>query len=178
MAKVTFTKLGLKAKNKASEFKVNDDITLEIRTYLPIDKKTELIQFVVNNALDEMTGCFSPVRVEVYFSIALCKWYADITFTDKQLKEISKTYDLLEENGIINGIMSQIPEGEREFIRDLVNDTIEDIARYNSSAAGIIQSMSTNAAGLDSQITEILEKVKNNEGLETLSVIKDVVGKD
>lgn len=178
MAKISFNKLGLKAKNMTSEFKVNDDITLEIRNYLPIDKKTDLIQFVVNSALDELTGCFSPVRVEVYFSIAICKWYADIAFTEKQIKEISKTYDLLEENGIINGIMSQIPEGEREFLQDLVSDTIEDIARYNSSAAGIIQSMSSNATGLDSQITDILEKIKNGEGLEQLAAIKDVVGKD
>mgnify|MGYP006926996284 FL=1 len=63
-------------------------------------------------------------------------------------------------------------------MKSLVNDTINDIARYNSSAAGIIQSMSNNAGGLDSQITDILEKIKNGEGMETLSVIKDVVGKD
>ena len=125
-----------------------------------------------------MTGCFSPVRVEVYFSIAVCKWYAGITFTDKQMTEVSKTYDLLEENGVIDKIISVIPENEINFMNELVNDTIDDIARYNSSAAGIIQAMSANADGLDNQITEILDKVKNGENMETLSVIKDVVGKD
>jgi hypothetical protein len=38
--------------------------------------------------------------------------------------------------------------------------------------------MTANAGGLDSQITEILDKIKNGENLETLAVIKDVVGKD
>ncbi len=176
--KMTFTKLGLKAKKVAASCQINDNISLEIRQYLPIDEKANLIQFIVNHALDQMTGCFSPVRVEVYFSIAVCKWYAGITFTDKQMAEVSKTYDLLEENGVIDKIISVIPENEINFMNELVNDTIDDIARYNSSAAGIIQAMSANADGLDNQITEILDKVKNGENMETLSVIKDVVGKD
>ena len=176
--KTTFTKLGLKAKKVSASGQINDNISLEIRQYLPIDEKANLIQFIVNHALDQMTGCFSPVRVEVYFSIAVCKWYAGITFTDKQMTEVSKTYDLLEENGVIDKIISVIPENEINFMNELVNDTIDDIARYNSSAAGIIQAMSANADGLDNQITEILDKVKNGENMETLSVIKDVVGKD
>lgn len=94
------------------------------------------------------------------------------------MTEVSKTYDLLEENGVIDQIISTIPEDEIEFMKELVNDTVSDIARYNSSAAGIIQAMTANAGGLDSQITEILDKIKNGENLETLAVIKDVVGKD
>lgn len=178
MAKVTFSKLGLKAKKGTTSLKLTDDIILEIRNYLPIDEKSEFIQFIVNHALDQMTGCFSPVRVEVYFSVAVCKWYANIAFTDKQMMDISKTYDLLEENGVIDQIISTIPEDEIEFMKELVNDTVNDITRYNSSAAGIIQAMTTNASGLDTQITEILDKIKNGENLETLAVIKDVVGKD
>nr|DAP43449.1 MAG TPA: Putative orange carotenoid-binding protein, CAROTENOID BINDING PROTEIN, PROTEIN [Caudoviricetes sp.] len=176
--KMTFTKLGLKAKKITTNCPLTDDITLEIRNYLPVDEKAEFIQFIVNHALDDMTGCFSPVRIEVYFSIAVCKWYANITFTEKQMTEVSKTYDLLEENGVIDQIISTIPEDEIEFMKELVNDTVSDIARYNSSAAGIIQAMTANAGGLDSQITEILDKIKNGENLETLAVIKDVVGKD
>ena len=176
--KMTFTKLGLKAKKITTNCPLTDDITLEIRNYLPVDEKAEFIQFIVNHALDDMTGCFSPVRIEVYFSIAVCNWYANITFTEKQMTEVSKTYDLLEENGVIDQIISTIPEDEIEFMKELVNDTVSDIARYNSSAAGIIQAMTANAGGLDSQITEILDKIKNGENLETLAVIKDVVGKD
>ena len=74
--------------------------------------------------------------------------------------------------------MNAIPKDELEFIQDLVKDTISDIARYNSSAAGIIQMMNQNASQLDTQITNILDSIKNGENLETLSVIKDMVGKD
>lgn len=176
--KMTFTKLGLKAKKISTNCVLSSDITVEVRNYLPIDEKSDFIKFIVDHALDDVTGCFSPVRVEVFFSIAICKWYANISFTDKQLADASKIYDLLEENDVIDKIISAIPEDEAEFMKELVNDTISDIARYNSSAAGIVQAMSMNAGGLDNQITEILEKIKNGEGLEILAEIKDVVGKD
>lgn len=178
MGKVTFSKLGLKAKKETTSVRLNDDVELEVRNYLPIDEKAELIQFIVNHSLDDRTGCFSPIRVEVYFSIAVCKWYAGITFTDKQLSEISKTYDLLEENGILDQIMMYIPADEKEFMQELVNDTIEDIARYNTSAAGIISTMSSDTNKLTNQINEIVEQIKNGENLEIISTIKDVVGTD
>ena len=178
MAKITFSKLGLKPQKKVNSIKINDNITLEIKEYLPIEDKTKLIQYVVDSALDEATGCFSPVRTEVYFAIGICRWYGGITFTDKQLQDVMKTYDLLEENGINTLIMDSIPKSEISFMQDLINDTIKDISRYNSSAAGIIQTMSTNSSSLNDQISDILEKIKNGEGLEQLSVIKDMVGND
>lgn len=176
MDTINFVDLGLELKSDCSEFKIAEDITLTVKNYLPIAEKTNMINFIVNAALDDTTGCFSPIRVEVYFGLAICRWYAGIILDD--LADAGETYDILESNGIIQAIMDTIPGDEMEFVRDLVQDTISDISRYNSSAAGIIQMMSSNAGNLDSQITDILEKIKNGEGLETLSVIKDVVGKD
>ncbi len=174
---ITFSKLGLKSKREVKEIKIGD-VQVSVRQYLPIDEKTKLIQFIVNNALDESTGCFSPIRVEVYFSIGICKWYANIIFTDKQMKDVSKTYDLLEENSIIDLITSAIDKSEIQYMNELVNDTVKDISRYNSSAAGIIQMISSSTGDLDKQVTDVLEKIKNSEGLEQLAVIKDAVGTD
>ncbi len=173
----TFGKLGLKSKKDVKEIKIGDTQIL-VRQYLPIDEKTKFIQFVVDNALDENTGCFSPIRVEVYFSIGICKWYANITFTDKQMKDISKTYDLLEENKVIDLITSAIDKNEIQYMNELINDTVKDISRYNSSAAGIIQMISSSTGDLDKQVTDILEKIKNGEGLEQFAAIKNAVGTD
>lgn len=176
--KVSFTKLGLKANKDITELPISGDLTLEIRNYLPIEEKSQLVQYVVDNALDANTGCFSPLRIEVYFILAVCKYYASINFTEKQLSDAGKTYDLLEGNGISDKIISAIPRDEYVFIKDLVDATTEDIARYNASAAGIIQMMNSSAGSLDAQITDILEKIKNKEGLETLDVIKNAGGTD
>ena len=41
--KMTFAKLGLKAKKITTNCQLTDDITLEIRNYLPVDEKAEFI---------------------------------------------------------------------------------------------------------------------------------------
>lgn len=178
MAKITFSKLGLKAQKNTKTVPVNDDLNLEIRQYLPITEKADFVTFIVDNAIDETTGCFSPIRLEVCFGIALAKWYANISFTEKQMQDITKIYDLLEENKIIDLINQAIPDDESDFIHDLVNDTVEDISRYNNSFAGMLHGMTDEAGNLGTSLDDILERVKNRQGLEVLSEIKNVVGKD
>lgn len=176
---MNFKDLKLTPKVSFTDIKIGEDSVLKVANYLPIEDKGNLITFVVDMALDTTTGCFSPVRVETYFALAICRWYGDMVFDDDDIQiNVALTYDTLETNGIIDAIMNAIPKDELEFIQDLVKDTISDIAKYNSSAAGIIQMMNQNASQLDTQITNILDSIKNGENLETLSVIRDMVGKD
>lgn len=174
---MNFTDMNLVPQITERQITIKDTV-LNVKSYLPIDDKANFIEFIVNGALDDNTGCFSPLRVEVYYGVALCRWYANMMFTEKDLQNVATVYDILETNDIIRSIESCIPSAELDFMKDLINDTITDIARYNSSAAGIIQMMSADASGLDGQLNEILASIKNSEGLEQLSAIKDVVGKD
>lgn len=150
--------------------------TLEILPYLPIRAKMAFVEFVVQNAVDDTTGTFSPIRVEVFFSLALARWYAGITFEDGD--DLLDAYDRFEEYGILAKIREAVDEDEYGFMSELVEETVADIARYNNSFAGMVQIASANAQGLDGQITEILEKIKNREGMELLGEIKDMVGTD
>lgn len=172
-----FTDLNIELKDESVQVTLDSlGVELDIRQYLPIDEKAGLLQFIVANAIDNMTGCFSPLRLEVFFAIAVCRWYAGITFELMPLERTGEAYDKLEQSGIIDTVMANIPDTELKFLRDLVNDTAADIARYNNSFAGMIKYASDNTEGLDNQITDVLEKIKNGEGLEQLAVIKDVVG--
>ena len=137
-----------------------------------------MIEFIANGAIDLDTGTFDAIRIEVNFAIGICRWYAGITFTEEDMQNVATVYDALETNGYIDNIIDAIPEYEIGFLRKLVTKTLQDIANYNTSAAGIIQSMNNNATGLGTQIEDILDQIKNGEGLEQLSVIKDMVGKD
>lgn len=175
MSKVTLNKLGLKFKSGIKEVKVGEEV-IEVKDYLPIADKVQFIQYVINNALDETTGCFSPVRVEIYFNIAICKWYSNISFTEKQIgQDIYRTYDLLDSNGIIDAIMSEIPPFEFESMTQFVEDTVKDISKYNISAAGIIQSMSLSSEDLNSRLSQILSNIQTSEGQQALYTLKDMV---
>lgn len=174
---ITFQDLKLQTKIKETNFKFKDN-EITVRNYLPIHEKVEFIQFVVANSLDEITGCFSPVRTEIYYGIGLCRYYAGIEFSVEDIKNIESTFDALDSTGLIGEIENWIPEEESNFIRGLIDETIQDIARYNSSAAGIINAMSANSTELNETITSTLDAIKNKEGLELLDQIKNVVGND
>ena len=161
---------------ETTSIKLASGVEVAVRKYLPIDDKANLITWAITLALDENTGCISPVRFEVYFALAVVKWYAGLEF-DSDLS-LSIIYDILEQNNVINQIMGAIPDPEIDFLRDLIKDTAEDLVRYNNSFAGMLQMMSNDTSNLGEQVREIVDQIKNAEGIENLAVIKDVVGTD
>lgn len=172
---VSFNDLNLEPKVNTTEIEIIGGTKIEVRDYLPIVEKADLINYIVDAAIDERTGCFSPIRLELYTTLAICKWYSNLEFED--LSPAHENYDILETNGIVGQILSAIPQEEIDLLDQLIDNTIADIARYNSSAAGIIQSMSGDAGDLSSQVDSILQKIKDKEGLELLDEIKNVTGK-
>ena len=148
---------------------------IKVLHYLPIEGKGDLVNKVIDGALDTNTGCFSPLRLNVYFDIAVMEYYCGIELDDCSIPE---AYDILESTGIMSKVLAEIPEEERNFIQSLVDETAQDIARYNNSFAGMVSNVSSDASELDSNLQDILEKIKNKEGLEVLSEIKNVVGTD
>lgn len=176
MAKITFNKLGLKAIEETVKVPVTDSITLEVTQYLPQAKKADFISFVVQNAMNYETGTFSPIRVETFVLLGIMKYYAKLEFTEKQLAEADKTYDVLQTNKIFDKVIAAIPTDEYTYITESIEKTITDICRYNTSFAGMITAMNSNATDLNDQINEIMESLKNKEGIETLDEIKNIVG--
>lgn len=175
---MNYSDLGLDIEYKKVEVQLIGDKKLEVLTYLPIKEKTEMLQFIVNNVIDPKTGCASPIRTEIYFSIAVCHWYGGIDFSNEDMAKISDVYDALELNKVIQTIIDHVPYDEINFMRDLAEETVADVARYNSSAAGIIQSMADSSGSLDKQLSDIIQKVQSREGLEMLDMIKNEGKKD
>ena len=175
---MNYSDLGLDIEYKKVEVELIGDKKLNVLTYLPIKEKTQMLQFIVNNVIDPKTGCASPIRTEIYFSIAVCHWYGGIGFSDEDMAKISDVYDALEVNKVIQTIIDYVPYDEINFMRDLAEETVADVARYNSSAAGIIQSMADSSGSLDAQLSDIIKKVQSREGLEMLDMIKNEGKKD
>lgn len=175
---MNYSDLGLNIEIKEVEVELVGGKKLEVLTYLPVREKTEMLQFIVNNVIDPKTGCASPIRTEIYFSIAVCHWYGGIDFANEDMANIEKVYDALELNKVIQAIIDYVPYDEINFMRDLAEETVADVARYNSSAAGIIQSMADSSGSLDKQLSDIIQKVQSREGLEMLDMIKNEGKKD
>lgn len=163
MANVTFSKLGLKKKEEVKKIIFNDQ-EIEVKQYLPIQDKLNVMFNAISKTEDE-NRFFNPVKLECYCTLEIIYAYTNIKFTDKQLEDEGKLFDLMEENDLINLIFSAIPEDETDFIMDSCTEAAGAIYTYNNSASGIIESMARNSSNLNLEIDKLIEMVQNPEAL-------------
>lgn len=172
MAKLAFTKLGLKANNQIKTVLFNEQ-EIEVKQYLPINEKLEMISNVINLSADD-NNFANPVKVMVYSTLEIIEAYTNISFTDKQKENPTKLYDLFEGNGVTGMIFNAIPEDELVMLEKAIEDSIEAVYKYKNSAMGIMEAISTDYSNLNFDATDIQEKLSNPENM---GFLKDVLSK-
>ena len=172
MAKIAFTKLSL---SKNTDIKILDwkDQKIEIKQYLPVGDKLDLISRVINYSADDHVF-YNPCKVEIFELIEVILAYTNINITEKQQEDILKLYDLLVSSGFANKIKENIPDEELKYINKGVWETIKEIYRYKDSFMGVIEQVQTDYKDLDTEITDIENRISNPDNL---TLLKDVVTK-
>ena len=174
MAKVSFTKLGLKKKEEIKNITINDQV-IEVKQYLPISDKINIITNVIENSADD-NNFAHPVKVEVFANLEIMYAYTNISFTDKQKEDPTKLYDLLEENGVIAGVIAAIPENEYALLLGWIDETIEAFYTYRNSVMGIMEQISADYSNLSLDATEIQQKLADPQNLELLKNVMTKLG--
>lgn len=172
MAKVSFTKLGLTKPQGFVELCLNEQI-IEVKSYLPVNEKLELISNVINLSADD-NNFANPVKVMVYSTLEIIEAYTNISFTDKQKENPTKLYDLLEGNGVTKMIFNAIPEDELIMLEDAIKESIEAVYTYKNSVMGILESMSSDYSNLNLDVDDLYTKMADKENL---NVLRDVLTK-
>lgn len=176
MAKLAFTKLGLKLQDEVKTLEYGEQV-IEVKQYLSLDEKTALISRVINECWDEKAKFYNPCKYVVLINFEMIKTYTNIAFTEKQEKEnFSKTYDLLDANGLMNNILELIPKEEYDFIERGVIDAIKSIYEYDHSVFGIIDAIKTDYSNLDLDASNIQKKLADPENMELLKTILTKLG--
>lgn len=171
MAKVSFLKLALPKTSTPATTNINGQ-EIEVKKYLPIDEKLALIAEVINAAHDE-NNFPNPVKIDVFFTIAVIKYYTNITFTEKQLENPTKIYDMLSIGGM-NQIIDLIPVKEYQYLRNSLNKTIEAVYEYQNSVLGILESISQDYSALNLDASGIQKTIADPENL---ALLRDVLTK-
>ena len=143
-----------------------------VKQYLPIQKKMEIIQDVVQAAFNNNPNYANPGLLSVYFWIEVVQNYTDIEIPEGI--DYSDAYDALRGSGLLAEIEAEIPSTEYLSLVKYLEDTISRFYQYNNSAAGIIANMTQNSEDLEA----ITETIKQNIGDEdNLGFLKDVLSK-
>ena len=169
MARVPFTKLGLKKKEEIKNITINDQV-IEVKQYLPISDKINIITNVIENSADD-NNFANPVKVEVFANLEIMYAYTNISFTDKQKEDPTKLYDLLEENGVIAEVIAAIPENEYALLLGWIDETIEAFYKYRNSVLGILDTISADYSNLSLDATNLQKQIADPENLKLLKSI-------
>ena len=156
------------------------DKTFSVRSWLPTDAKIEFIQFVVSHAMNPDHGTFSPVITSAFDTIAYIKYFTDIEISDEDLANPGELADMIIHSDLLGTVQRTVESYDRHEWIDislLLDETISNIERFNASFAGTMTAMSGNATELGDQLDSIMEKLKNKEGLEEITAIKEFMDK-
>lgn len=170
--KPTFAKLKLQ-KNTTVKTVIVNDFEIEVKQYLPIEEKLNLITNVINYAAD-VNGFMNPLKVELFGTLEIIYAYSNISFTEKQREDSVNLYDTLVGSGVADKIIAEIPRVEYEGVLETINECIEHIYAYKNSAAGIIESVVQDYGNVSFNATEIQKQLADPNNM---ALLKDVLTK-
>lgn len=175
MAKVSFTKLGLTKNSNVSIVEWNGQ-QIEVKDYLPMSEKLELVSTIINNSIDD-NGYYNPMRVYINTIIEVILTYTNISVTEKQKEDIVKLYDLFVSSGLSSKIIGEtINPYEYQQIQKWIYETINSIYNYKNSVMGILDTISADYSNLDLDATTIQQKLGDPENLELLKSVLTKLG--
>ena len=174
MAKVSFTKLGLKKNEEIGILHINEQ-DIEVKQYLPINEKLELISSVINSAADE-NNFSNPVKENVFLTLEILYHYTNINFTDKQREDPVKLYDLVVSSGLVNKVTDLIPEEELDEVINGVAQSVKAIYAYQNSIMGILDTISTDYSNLNLDASEIQKKLADPDNMALLKQVLTKLG--
>lgn len=174
MAKVSLTKLGLKVNQDIKTIEFNEQI-IEVKQYLPVNDKLELISNVINASHDE-NNFSNPVKVSIFTTLEIMYAYTNINFTDKQKEDPTKLYDMLISSGLVSEVINAIPEAEYHEILCGVSDSIDAIYTYRNSVMGILDTISQDYSSLNLDALDIQQKLADPNNLAFLKQVMSKLG--
>lgn len=175
MAKISYNKLGITKDelNKVQTVEYNDQ-TIEVKQYLPIAEKSELITRVLNNSVDENTGYYNLLKLDMNLGLEIVYAYSNISFTEKQKEDPMKLYDMLNASKVLNLIIGLVPDGEFYYLNKATHEMANNIVAYRNSVMGIMEAISADYSNLDLDATDIQKKLNDPDNM---ALLKDVLTK-
>ena len=151
--------------------KINDK-EIQVKQYLPINQKLELVTNVLKQVAGNAYNFVNPIQLDVYTTIEILKYYTNIEFTEDATP--AEIYDALEIDSLANKIIALIPEYEYNFIQDGVQNTVTAYYNYQNSVLGILETISQDYSNLNLEAMDIQSKIGDPKNL---TLLKDIVEK-
>lgn len=170
MAKISFSKLGLTKNTKVGKFEWNGQ-EVEVKAYLPIQEKLELISSVINQCQDE-NNFINDAKMAMYLDLETAYHYTNINFTEKLKSDPAKLYDLLAGSGFLQDMYAVLPQTEARSLAIWLDKNANHIYDYRNSVYAILDALKTDYNNLDFDAETLRQKIADPQ---TLDILKGVL---
>ena len=174
MAKISLTKLNKIKSLEPIDIKIGEE-TISVVQYLPLEKKLTVIQNIIQQAGNNEEGFYNIVKLTVFYTIEMLRAYTNISFTEKQLEEPQKLYDIIVLNDIWDTVKQSIPEDEVNYIWENTCALAREITDYNHSALGILKLAKEDYSDLELDVNDLTNTLTQSEN--NLNLVKGLLTK-
>lgn len=174
MAKVSFKNLGLKINQDVQTISFNGQ-NVEVRQYLPLEDKLNLITEVVNNSADEQNFA-NPMKVQLWTALEIVYYYTNLNITDKQKEEPLRLYDMFISSGLYEEIRRAIPVAEYLDINQSIQESVKSVYNYRNSILGILDIVKQDYSNMELDASKIQKELADPNNLTLLKNIMTKLG--
>lgn len=174
MAKVNLTKLNKIKSLDPIDIKIGEE-TISVVQYLPLEKKLTIMQNIIQQAGNNEEGFYNIVKLTVFYTIEMLRAYTNISFTEKQLEDPQKLYDIIVLNKIWDTVKQSIPEDEVNYIWENTCTLAREITNYNHSALGILKLAKEDYSDLELDVNDLTNTLTQSEN--NLNLVKGLLTK-
>lgn len=172
MAKASFAKLNLKTNTDIQIFEWNEQ-KIEVKQYLPLEEKIDLITSVIQLSHDPQNNFANPMKIDAYLAITAIEKYTNLNITEKQKEDPQKFYDALISSGFWSSLRDCLGS-DFKILQCYLNQTVSAFYSYRTSALGILDTISTDYTNLELDASEIQKKIADPNNM---AFLKDVLTK-
>lgn len=170
---VLFTDLDLQMNDEVSVFTFKDK-DIEVKKYLPIEDKYDLISIVLQNSYEN--GHFNEVKLDMYFNLYIVYLYTNLEFTDIQKDNPAKLYDILESTHFIDAVVSAMDAEEYNYLYETLIHEAEKVTKYNNTMASVLNSFIQNLPKNAKEAKEIIDQFDPDAFTNVMAFVKAANG--
>lgn len=161
MAKINLTKIcPEKVSNLQPKVLEINGQQIEVKQYLPLGDKISMLEDTISK-IDVAKEYINPIQRDVLINLAIIEYYTNISITKAQKEKLYATYDSIVLNDIFNTIVEAIPSEEIAEVIGWYDETLSELNKYNSSARGIVDSLSNSYDSTKLNLDELLQNIKD-----------------
>lgn len=178
MAKQSYVKLGLKMDTSVKTItwmNGEEAIEVEVKQYLPLEEKLQVIGNIVNNTIDD-NDFYNPVRLEIFTTLEIVYAYTNLNITAKMKEDPFKLYDAIVSTGFYDAILGAMCTEEFDRIDVSAHATIRNLYNYKNSAMGVLNAISSDYSNLNLDVLQLRDNLVDPANLELLKTVATKLG--